>query len=161
MNSKLRWAIAIFGWIILLLVYGIWRDIEKHTGGNLITAVIRGAIVFGGIYFLYMWAKKENPGATAIQARERATKSNDKTEIKNNGKTIESKSIENKKIDENKFIEEGCSQEAIDYLKNPIHIYSYMQKYKITEEKILEAIKKGRLRGCYVNEALWVENKKI
>ena len=61
MNSKLRWAIAIFGWIILLLVYGIWRDIEKHTGGNLITAGIRGAIVFGGIYFLYMWAKAKTP----------------------------------------------------------------------------------------------------
>ena len=63
--------------------------------------------------------------------------------------------------EENKLLEQGCSKEAIDYLKNPIHIYSYMQKYKKAEKEILEAIKKGRLRGCYVNEALWIENKKI
>ena len=62
---------------------------------------------------------------------------------------------------ENEWLEQGCSKEAIDYLKNPIHIYSYMQKYKKTEGKILEAIKKGKLRGCYVGDALWVENKRI
>lgn len=64
-------------------------------------------------------------------------------------------------IFENEWLEQGCSKEAIDYLKNPIHIYSYIQKYKKTEERILEAIKKGKLRGCYVSDALWVENKKI
>ena len=66
-----------------------------------------------------------------------------------------------KNIYRDNLLEQGCSKEAIDYLKNPIHIYSYMQKYKKTEEKILDAIKKGKLRGCYVGEALWVENKKI
>ena len=66
-----------------------------------------------------------------------------------------------KNIYRDNLLEQGCSKEAIDYLKNPIHVYSYMQKYKKTEEKILDAIKKGKLRGCYVGEALWVENKKI
>lgn len=66
-----------------------------------------------------------------------------------------------KNIYRDNLLEQGCSKEAIDYLKNPIHVYSYMQKYKKTEEKILDAIKKGKLRGCYVGETLWVENKKI
>lgn len=60
-----------------------------------------------------------------------------------------------------KLLEHGCSREAIDYLKNPIHIYAYMQKYKKSENKILEAIKNGKLRGCYVKEALWIEDKKF
>ena len=36
--------------------------------------------------------------------------------------------------EENKLLEQGCSKEAIDYLKNQIHIYSHMQKYKKAEK---------------------------
>lgn len=60
MNTALRWIIAIVGWLVLLIVYGVWKDVEKHTGGGFITGFLRGVIVFGGGYYLYKWVKKEN-----------------------------------------------------------------------------------------------------
>lgn len=60
MNTVLRWIIAVVGWLVLLIVYGVWKDIEKHTGGGFIAEFLRGLIVFGGAYYLYKWAKDEN-----------------------------------------------------------------------------------------------------
>jgi hypothetical protein len=48
--------------LALLIVYAVWKDVEKHTGGGFITGFLRGAIVFGGAYYLYKWAKNENHG---------------------------------------------------------------------------------------------------
>ncbi len=120
-----------------------------------------GAFVFAYLFFTLL-----NKKAKAKEAIAAPTVPINKKEISTGG-ILNKQSDDDqtnpiiKKPFENRFLEEGCSQEAIDYLKNPIHIYSYMQKYKKTEAKILEAIKKGKLRGCYVNEALWVENKKF
>ncbi|OGT88715.1 MAG: hypothetical protein A2286_07320 [Gammaproteobacteria bacterium RIFOXYA12_FULL_61_12] len=63
MNAALRWIIAVVGWLFLLIVYGVWKDVEKHTGGGFITGFLRGAIVFGGAYYLYKWAKNESSQA--------------------------------------------------------------------------------------------------
>lgn len=60
MNTALRWIIATVGWLALLIVYAVWKDVEKHTGGGFITGFLRGGIVFGGAYYLYKWAKN-NP----------------------------------------------------------------------------------------------------
>lgn len=105
--------------------------------------------------------KNKQPAATVIPIT-----TDDKTDALAEEIFYKKIETENKELaQENLFVsellEQGCSKEAIDYLKNPIHIYSYMLKYKKKEENIFEAIKKGRLRGCYVGEALWVENKKI
>lgn len=59
MNPALRWAVAVVGWLALLIIYVAWKDYEKHTGGGFIAGFLRGAIVFGGAYYLYMWAKTE------------------------------------------------------------------------------------------------------
>lgn len=61
MNTALKWIITVVGWLVLLIIYGVWKDIEKHTGGGFITGLLRGAFVFGGAYYLYKWAKNDNP----------------------------------------------------------------------------------------------------
>lgn len=60
MNAGLKWIIATVGWLILLIVYAVWKDVEKHAGGGFITGFLRGVIVFGGAYYLYNWAKNDN-----------------------------------------------------------------------------------------------------
>ena len=60
MNSILRWIIAVVGWIILLIIFGIWKVLDKEIGSSVIVGLIRGALVGGGIFFLYQWAKN-NP----------------------------------------------------------------------------------------------------
>ena len=52
-----RWVIAIIGWLVLLLIYVVWKSVENHVGGGFITGFLRGGIVFGGAYILYRWAK--------------------------------------------------------------------------------------------------------
>ena len=247
MNSTLRWVVAIVGWIVLLIIFGIWKSLDKEIGTSIIVGGIRGGLLGGGVFFLYQWAKSNpvrkdiinnndatkekeipNPSINADNFEKMAAEgmgdekfeldenkiyekiseeidqntldkglwlkffaesdgNKEKTKIryiKERFKVLKNKEVEKRKeiseaeilneeaaneeahfFDKNIYrdnlLEQGCSKEAIDYLKNPIHVYSYMQKYKKTEEKILDAIKKGKLRGCYVGEALWVENKKI
>ncbi len=60
MKSTSRWIIALIGWIVLLMIFGIWRSLDKEMGTSAIIGGIRGAILGGGIYFLYHWAK-DNP----------------------------------------------------------------------------------------------------
>ena len=187
MNSTLRWVVAIVGWIVLLIIFGIWKSLDKEIGTSIIVGGIRGGLLGGGVFFLYQWAKS-NPVRKDIVNNNDATKEKEiphpsinadnfekiaaegmgdekkeisEAEILNEEAANEEAHFFDKNIYRDNLLEQGCSKEAIDYLKNPIHVYSYMQKYKKTEEKILDAIKKGKLRGCYVGEALWVENKKI
>ena len=209
MKSTLRWIIAIIGWIVLLMIFGIWKSLDKEVGTSAIIGGIRGAIVGGGIFYLYYWARnnpqkhirrdssaeagppqQDNPFnlgnyykivAAELQSKKMeagllaqaiAEGNGDKNKaqaiyIKLRIDELIRQSMQNdqqatkEKSHENDLIEQGCSKEAIDYLKDPIHIYSYTIKYKKTEGKILDAIKKGKLRGCYVGEALWIENKKF
>ena len=67
MNTALRWIVATVGWLALLIVYAVWKDVEKHTGGGFITGFLRGAIVFGGAYYLYRWAKNESHQAKQVK----------------------------------------------------------------------------------------------
>lgn len=43
--------------LVQIIVYGVWRDADRHIGGGFISGALRGALVFGGIYFLWAWAK--------------------------------------------------------------------------------------------------------
>ena len=52
MNPALRCAVAVVGWLVLLIIYVAWKDYEKYTDGGFITGFLRGAIVFGGAYYL-------------------------------------------------------------------------------------------------------------
>ena len=71
-----------------------------------------------------------------------------------------------KQIDEarsrlTKLLEQGCSQEAIDYLGNPILAATYVRKYSVSMEKINKAISIGAIRGCLVDGYLWVQDRAL
>lgn len=57
MNSSFKWIIAVLGWMFLLSIFAVWKDADTHMGNGPISGFIRGAVVFGGIYWLYRWAK--------------------------------------------------------------------------------------------------------
>jgi hypothetical protein len=60
-----------------------------------------------------------------------------------------------------KLLEQGCSQEAIDYLKNPILAATYVRKYGVSMEKINKAISIGAIKGCLVDGYLWVQDRAL
>lgn len=59
MNSTIKWIIAAVGWIVLLIIFGIWKSLDKEIGTSAVTGGLRGAIFGGGIFFLYQWARND------------------------------------------------------------------------------------------------------
>lgn len=57
MSNALRWIFAAVGWLVLIVIYALWKIMDRHTGGGFISGFIRGFIFFGGVYGLYRWAK--------------------------------------------------------------------------------------------------------
>jgi hypothetical protein len=71
-----------------------------------------------------------------------------------------------KQIDEarsrlTKLLEQGCSQEAIDYLGNPILAENYVRKYRVSMEKINKAISIKAMKACIVDGRLWVQDRPL
>ena len=60
-----------------------------------------------------------------------------------------------------RLLEQGCSQEAIDYLGNPILAATYVLKYGVSMEKINKAISIGAIKGYLVDGYLWVQDRAI
>lgn len=58
-----------------------------------------------------------------------------------------------------KLLELGCSQEAIDYLGNPVLAATYTRKYSVSMDKINKAISVGKIKGCIVDGYLWVQDR--
>lgn len=71
------------------------------------------------------------------------------------------KQLEETKTGLQNLLEQGCSQEAIDYLGNPILVDAYRRKYRVSVKKINYAIKVGKIKGCLVNGALWVQDRSL
>lgn len=61
MNSVLKWSVAVAGWVVLLIIFAIWKDADAHMGNGAVSGFLRGALVFGGAYLLYRWAKGNKP----------------------------------------------------------------------------------------------------
>jgi hypothetical protein len=59
------------------------------------------------------------------------------------------------------LMNEGCTQEAIDYLGNPIHVSAHMSKYKTTLKQVQHAISIGKIKGFLIDGSLWVQDRKI
>ena len=59
MNSTVKWIIAVAGWIVLLIIFGIWKSLDKEIGTSAVMGGLRGAILGGGIFFLYQWARND------------------------------------------------------------------------------------------------------
>ena len=60
-----------------------------------------------------------------------------------------------------KLLDQGCSQEAIDYLNNPIFAATYTQKYGVPIDEIKKAISIGKIKGCIVDGSLWIQDQKF
>ncbi len=58
-----------------------------------------------------------------------------------------------------RLLEQGCNQEAIDYLGNPILAVTYTTKYGTSIDKINQAIGVGKIKGCIVNGHLWIQDR--
>ena len=59
-SNAVKWTIAAIGIFALVVVFAIWRTIDQKTGGGFLSGALRGALVFGGIYFLWTWAKQSS-----------------------------------------------------------------------------------------------------
>ena len=59
MNSTIKWIIATAGWIVLLIIFGIWKSLDKEIGTSAVMGGLRGAILGGGIFFLYQWERND------------------------------------------------------------------------------------------------------
>lgn len=45
------------------------------------------------------------------------------------------------------------------YLSKPIHVHSYMSKYRVTENELRQAIVKGKIRSELIDDSLWIEDR--
>ena len=61
MIPALKWIVAVVGWMVLLIIFAIWKDADTHMGNSPVSAFIRGVVVFGGGYLLYRWARGGKP----------------------------------------------------------------------------------------------------
>jgi hypothetical protein len=59
------------------------------------------------------------------------------------------------------FLEQGCSREAIEYLREPILAITYTTKYGVSMKKIEHAISIGKIKGCLVDGCLWVQDRRF
>ena len=55
----------------------------------------------------------------------------------------------------------GLSEEEIEYLGHPIKAIRYLDKYRVSEDKVSKAISKGKIRGVLCRGVLWVQDRKI
>ena len=121
MNSTLRWVVAIVGWIVLLIIFGIWKSLDKEIGTSIIVGGIRGGLLGGGVFFLYQWAKS-NPVRKDIVNNNDATKEKEIPHPSINADNFEKMAAEGMgdekfELDENKIYEkisEEIDQNTLD-----------------------------------------------
>ena len=69
------------------------------------------------------------------------------------------KQLDEARLRMTKLLEQGCSQEAIDYLGNPILAATYTRKCGVSTDKSNKAISVGKIKGCIVDGYLWVQDR--
>jgi hypothetical protein len=61
MSTPVRWVLRVVGTIFLLLVYTIWRQLDAQLGGGFIGGFLRGAVVCGLMWWLWVATKPKPP----------------------------------------------------------------------------------------------------
>jgi hypothetical protein len=61
MSSSLRWVVTVAAWVVVLIIFAIWKDVDAHTGGGVVSGALRGVFVAAGFYLPYRWAKGGKP----------------------------------------------------------------------------------------------------
>lgn len=60
-----------------------------------------------------------------------------------------------------RLLEQGCNQEAIEYLRDPIPAATYTTKYSVSMKNIERAISTGKIKGCLIDGCLWVQDRQL
>lgn len=55
----------------------------------------------------------------------------------------------------------GLSEEDIDYLRKPIKAIRYIEKYRVSKDKLSKAIGLGKIKGVLCGDVLWVQDREI
>ncbi|MDD2609389.1 MAG: hypothetical protein PHX60_06780 [Giesbergeria sp.] len=55
----------------------------------------------------------------------------------------------------------GLSEEDIEYLRKPIKAIRYVEKYRVSKDKLSKAIGLGKIRGVLCGDVLWVQDREI
>ena len=55
----------------------------------------------------------------------------------------------------------GLSEEDIEYLRKPIKAIRYIEKYRVSKDKLSKAIGLGKIRGVLCGDVLWVQDRDI
>ena len=55
----------------------------------------------------------------------------------------------------------GLSEEEIEYLRKPIKAIRYIEKYRVSKDKLSKAIGLGKIRGVLCGDVLWVQDRDI
>jgi hypothetical protein len=55
----------------------------------------------------------------------------------------------------------GLSEEDIEYLRKPIKAIRYIEKYRVSKDKLSNAIGLGKIRGVLCGDVLWVQDRDI
>jgi hypothetical protein len=53
----------------------------------------------------------------------------------------------------------GLSEEDIEYLRKPIKAIRYIEKYRVSKDKLSKAIGLGKIRGVLCGDVLWVQDR--
>ena len=60
LSKPIRWAIFAVGCGLALVLYAIWRDLDRLYGWGFPSGFLRGAVIFVGLLILWDWAKGKN-----------------------------------------------------------------------------------------------------
>jgi len=55
----------------------------------------------------------------------------------------------------------GLSEEDIEYLRKPIKAIRYIEKYRVSKDKLSKAIGLRKIRGVLCGDVLWVQDRDI
>ncbi len=55
----------------------------------------------------------------------------------------------------------GLSEEDIEYLRQPIKAIRYIEKYRVSKDKLSKAISLGKIKGALCGDVLWVQDRDI
>ena len=55
----------------------------------------------------------------------------------------------------------GLSEEDIEYLRKPIKAIRYIEKYRVSKDKLSKAIGLGKIKGVLCGDVLWVQDRDI
>jgi hypothetical protein len=68
MNTPGRWVLRIGGLVLAVLVYTIWKQIDAQLGNGFPSAFLRGAVVFGFIFWMWHATKAAKQSASSTEA---------------------------------------------------------------------------------------------